>query len=276
MKLMDQPPLSFAHLGALEIGPPQLIDLLAQAGFSSTGIRMRRAAPGTPEYALSDPALRRQTRRRIAETGLGVLYIELVVLAKDLDIQDLCGMLEAGAEIGATRIVAAGGDEDLAIVAEKLAGVSELAHPFGMAVDLEFMPFRPVRSLEEAVQVLAMARQPNAHVLLDALHFFRSGSSLETLRRLDPKLLGSLQLCDAPVEPPADLAYEARNTRLLPDRGGLALDALMDVLPPDLPIGVEVPLAMEFPDLDALARARLTATETRNFLARRARREMAR
>jgi sugar phosphate isomerase/epimerase len=264
--------LSFAHLGALEVGPPDLFDVLAEAGFASTGIRMRRAAPGSPEYALSDPAARRETKRRIAQSGVGVLYIELVALSRSLDARELSSMFEAGADIGATRITASGDDPDLAVVADKLAEVCELARSYGLAVDVEFMPFRAVRTLDDAVRVVSMAGQPNAHILVDALHFYRSNSSLDTLRTLDPKLLGTFQICDAPIAPPADLANEARNARLLPGKGGLALDVLMDLLPQDLPLGVEIPLATARPDLDALGRAKLMVAGTRKFLTRRAQR----
>lgn len=265
-------PLSFAHLGALEIGPPHLIDLMAGAGFASTGLRTRRVGPGSPEYPLDDPALRRAMKERIAATGVTVLHIELVALERTLDVRELRAMFDTGAEIGATRIAATGDDEAFEIVATKLAEVCELARPHGFSVDLEFMPYRAVRSLDDAIKVVTMARQPNAHVLLDALHFFRSSSSLAQLKAIDPALIGTVQICDAPAAAPADLVYEARNARLLPDQGALALDAFMDAIPGNPPLGVEVPLATAFPDLGALERARLTVEATRKCLARRAQR----
>lgn len=263
------PPLSFAHLGALEIGPPQLIDMLAEAGFARTGLRTRRTAPGGPEYALTDPAERRETKERLAATGMTVDYVEMVALSRSLHVPELREMFEVGADIGATRVTVGGDDEDFSVVADKLAEVCELARPYGLAIDLEFMPFRAVRSLDDAVQVLAQARQPNAFILLDALHFYRSNSSAEQLRSLDRELLGTVQLCDAPATPPADLMYEARNARLLPGKGMLPLDELMDSVPADLPIGVEVPLNLEFPSLTPLERCKLMVEATRAFLARR-------
>ena len=133
------------------------------------------------------------------------------------------------------------------------------------------MPFKPVKSLDDAVRVLQMAGNPaNGFILLDALHFYRSNSSLEQLRALDPKLIGTFQICDAPATAPATiegLTFEARQRRLLPGHGGLDLRALMAAMPRGLEIGVEVPLALDHPDLSALERAKLSATETRAFLA---------
>ena len=81
-----------------------------------------------------------------------------------------------------------------------------------------------------------------------------------------------MQLCDAPAEPPADLMYEARSARLLTGEGGLDVNAILDALPPDVALGVEVPLANAYPNLSALERAKLTVSKTREFLAKRAQR----
>ena len=265
-------PLSFAHLAALDVAPPELVDMLVEAGFSSTGIRMRQASPGSPCYPLTDPVQRRATKERLAATGFSVLYIELVGLSRSLDPRELRPMFDAGADIGASRVVAAGDDEDVSVVADKLAAVCELARSYNLAVDIEFMPFRAVKSLADTLQVLRMAGQSNAHILLDALHFRRSGSRIEHLEAIDPRLIGSFQLCDATAEPPADLTYEARNARLLTGEGGLNVDEIMDALPAAVPLGVEVPLTLAYPHLSALERAQLTVAETRKFLERRAQR----
>lgn len=267
MRIDAAAPLSFAHLAALEVGPPALIDLVAAAGFASTSLRMRRTVPGSPEYPLADPTLRRATKARLAATGTAVLYVELVALERGLDPQALVPMLEAGAEIGATRVLASGDDADPAVVAGKLAETCDVANRYGMAVDIEFMPFRAVRSLADAVAVIRRAGAPNAHILVDALHVFRSGSSLVELRALDPRLIGTFQICDAPAAPPADLAFEARQHRLLPGTGGLDLAALITALPDGVPIGVEVPMGLTHPGLDAAARARTAVAHTRAFLA---------
>ena len=133
------------------------------------------------------------------------------------------------------------------------------------------MPFKPVKSLDDAVRVLQMAGNPaNAFILLDALHFYRSNSSLDLLRALDPKLIGSFQICDAPAIAPTTiegLTFEARQRRLLPGHGGLDLRGLMAAMPKGLEVGVEVPLALEYPGLSALERARLSIEATRKFLA---------
>lgn len=243
--------------------------MLAGAGFSSTSLRMMRTVPGSPQYTLADPRSRREAKQAIAESGVTVLMIELVPLGPALDMDALNRMLEAGAEIGATRVMTAGDDEDLSVVAAKLAQVCELGRGYGLAVDLEFMPFRPVRTLGEAKIVLATAGQVNAFIVLDALHFFRSKGSFEDLRATDPALFSLFQICDAPSQAPADLTFEARNARVLPGAGELDLDGLMAAIPEDLPIAVEVPLMLSHPHLTHRERLKLSATATWDFLSRR-------
>ncbi len=264
-------PLSIAHLCELGVKPADLIDLAARAGFASVGLRTAAAAPGGVSYPLGSAAEQAEMRRRMAATGMSVLYVEMVSLGRATKIADFRPMLEVGAALGATRLAVAGDDADFAIVAERMAEMCDLAKPYGIAVDIEFMPFRAVGSLTDAAMVVRLARRPNAHILIDALHFFRSGSTVAELAEIDPVMLGTFQICDAPraAPPPDGLAIEARGRRLLPGAGGLALWPLIDALPPGILWGVETPIAGQFPDLDPVARATMMVRKTREFLAAR-------
>jgi sugar phosphate isomerase/epimerase len=259
-------PLSFAHLSELGVGPPALIDHAAGAGLASVGIRIRAASPGGIEYPLTDAATLAATRRRIRETGVSVLYIELVTLTRTTKVADCRAMLDTGAELGATRLAVAGDDADFGAVAERLAELCDLARGYGIAVDLEFMPFRAVKSLADGAAILRRADRPNAHLLIDALHFYRSGSRVADLAGIPRAWLGTFQICDAPRAAPSDLVAEARTHRLLPGKGKLALWPLIEALPPDLPMAVELPIAGQYPKLDPAARMALMVQATRAFL----------
>jgi sugar phosphate isomerase/epimerase len=268
---MSDIPLSLAHLSELDVPPLELVELAARAGFASIGLRTSPASPGGVEYPLRAASEQAEMRRRLAANGVKVLEVEMVPLSGSTRVADYQPMLEVGAAIGASRLTVGGDSADFSAVAERLAEMAELAQPYGIAVDLEFMPFRPVQSFSHAADVVTRANHPNAHILIDALHVFRSGSSLDEIARVDPAILGPIQLCDAPATPPpaAELIVEARTRRLLPGEGGLALSALIDALPPDIQFGVEVPLAGQRPDLDPGARLALLVSATREFLQRR-------
>jgi sugar phosphate isomerase/epimerase len=261
-------PLALAHLSELDTPPHMLVEIAARAGFASTGLRTYPAAPGAIAYTLAERGERQRLRHACGDAGITIDYVEMISIDDALDVASCRATLEIGAEIGATRLAVAGNSADVALVGDKLAALCDIAAPLGMAVDIEFMPFRAVRGLAEALAVVERAARPNAHVLVDALHIFRSGSSLDRLRGAARARLGTFQICDAPREAPADLIAEARTRRLLPGDGGLALADLLDALPAELAVGVEIPLASQRPDLDPAARLALLVTRTREFLAR--------
>ena len=252
----DTTPLSLAHLSELEVPPPALAEMAARAGFASIGVRALPAVPGGTCHGLEDRAARAALRRSLADAGIALLCIELVPIDRALEPARLRGALEAGAELGATRLVATGDDPDPGIVAERMAALCDIAAPLGMAVDIEFMPFRAVGDLAAALDVVARTGRDNAHVLVDALHMFRS--------RSDPGLL-----CDAAAVAPAGaaaLADEARTRRMPPGEGALDLRGLVAALPGAPALGLEVPLAGRFPAMQPADRLALLARKARAFL----------
>lgn len=266
---MPLPSLGLAPLGFLELAPPDFIAVAAEAGFASVGLRTRAAVPGGAEYPLArDPALMRHTQRLIAETGVRVSSVEQVGLFRDTAVDTLRPMLEAGARIGATRVLCSGDDEDHAVVADRFAELCAAAAEFGLTVDLEFMPFRAVRTLEHARDVVVRSRAGNGAIAIDALHLMRSGGSPSSLAALEPELVGCVQLCDAPAAPPpADgLALEARERRLLPGAGELPLEAILKAVGSGRQIDAEVPLGCATPDLTPLDRARCIHAATVRLL----------
>jgi sugar phosphate isomerase/epimerase len=99
-----------------------------------------------------------------------------------------------------------------------------------------------------ALGIVEAAGMPsNAGILVDALHFDRSATTLEDIRALPRHLLHYAQVCDAPgrnrlgrdftVE---EMIHTARCERLQPGEGDIDLAGLFAALPADLPVSVEV------------------------------------
>ena len=264
-------PLSLAHLSELEMPPAALAEAAGRAGFASIGVRSMPAVPGGTCHRLEPRDARDELRGALARANVELLYVEMIPLDRATEPRRFRDALEAGAELGATRVAVAGDDPDPAVVSARMAELCDIAAPLGMAVDIEFMPFRAVADLAGALDVVLRARRPNAHVLVDALHVFRSRSDLGLLARTDPALLGTFQLCDAAPDAPRDhagLAAEARTRRLMPGDGGLDLRALMAALPADLPLGLEVPLAGRFPAMQPSDRLGALVRASRAYLGR--------
>ena len=113
----------------------------------------------------------------------------------------------------------------------------------GMGFNLEFAPPHAINTLSDAVATLECLRRDNMRLVIDAMHFFRSGASVDELRALSPDLIGYVQLCDVPRTPPHDdYLREACFQRLIPGEGELPLAELCAAIPNGVAIGLEVPM----------------------------------
>lgn len=253
------PTLGLAHLTALEVPPLDLVPLAAAAGFGFVGLRLCPAQPGGVCYALPlGSAALAEMRRRMDGDGVRVHDIEIVTIDPGFDPAALTSVLEQGAALGARRLSACGEDPDRARLVARFAALCERASGYGLGVDLEWMGWRVIATLPDAVAVITAARQPNAAVLVDALHLARNGGTPADLRALPATLLRSAQLCDAPAQAPGTreaIIAEAREGRLLPGSGALPLPALLNALPEGTALSCEVPLAEPLPPAERARRA---------------------
>ncbi|MGA4992282.1 TIM barrel protein [Nonomuraea bangladeshensis] len=261
---------SLAHLTALSLSPPELVSAAADAGYRYVGLRMTKVTPHEPHHPLAtDPALMRATKVRLAATGIQVLDIELARIPPEADPAEFVRFLEAGAELGARHVITQLPDPDFARKADRYARLCELARPLGLTVDLEFPSWTQTGDLAEAVRVLRAARQPNAGILVDLIHFARSGSSLAELRDLPPEWFHFAHVCDAPAEAPPtqeEIVHAARFERLFPGEGGLDVHGILGALPPGIPYALEIPRATLVAQVGAKEHARLAITAARRHL----------
>jgi sugar phosphate isomerase/epimerase len=261
---------SLAQLTALSYDPPRLVQLAADTGYDAAGIRLLPAAPGGTCYPLmDDPALLRETRARIGGTGVPVLDLELIRIGADFDAGAYFSFMDVGARLGAKHILVAGDEPDEGRLIEGFARLCDAAAAFGLTCDLEFMPWTAVPSLSHAVRVVEGARRRNGGVLVDAIHFGRSASTLAEVERLPHEWLHYAQVCDAPVPAPRTnegLIHDARCARLLPGEGGLPLGELFARLPAELPVSVEIPHDVRAPAMGHEAWARAALAQAKRVL----------
>lgn len=112
----------------------------------------------------------------------------------------------------------------------------------GVRIALEFMPYSSLRTLNEVRELVSLAPDGTAGLMLDTWHWHRAGGTLEELRTLSASEVLAVQLCDAAATPAADLRQEGRHGRLLPGDGVIDLTGFLGVL---REIGVSLPLAVE-------------------------------
>ncbi len=236
---------SLAHLTVLALTPPEVIRTAAKLGFANCGLRLLPAAPGGPHFPLmSDAAMQGETIAALRDSEIKVLDLEIVRIDERFDPSAYRAFFDIGAALGAKHILVAGDDADEARLTENFSKLCEAAQVFNLTCDLEFMPWTAVKDASTAVRIVSSVGQPNAGVLVDAIHFFRSRSMLADIADLPRRSVNYVQLCDGKVPGPvnnAGLIHDARSERLLPGEGGFALAAMLAALPGDLPISVEVP-----------------------------------
>lgn len=208
-----------------------------------------------------DTAMMRETKAALRETGVQVFDIEIIWLRPETVVGDFVPFFEAGAELGAKAVLVGGEDSNQARMIASLAALCDLAAPFGLTINLELMPWTQAPNLDVATKVLHEVNRSNAGLLVDALHFHRSRSSVERLRDVPRRWFNYLQLCDAPPGFPDSvdaLKQTAREGRLFPGEGVADLRGMLDATPQHLPISLEVPnkaLAQIMPDLERVRRA---------------------
>ena len=240
--------LSLAHLTVLDTTPPELVAVAAATGFRSIGIRLT-ATPsvGVPPYdMLREGPMLRETLARMADSGVTVLDTEFLRFEPEEPVGVPDGFLETSARLGARNVLVMSAEPEEARTLERFGELCDRAAPYGLHVCLEFAIYTGVRTLAHAAEMVRRSRRPNASVLIDALHFSRSGGLPAHVARVEPALLRYAQICDAGPDMPAptdtpSLICEARTGRLLPGEGVLPLKELVAALPADLPLAIEAP-----------------------------------
>ncbi|KEA65791.1 Sugar phosphate isomerase [Marinobacterium lacunae] len=262
-------PYALGPLTVLELSAPEIISVAADAGYDAVGLRLLPSTPGGIYHPLiEDRALLERTLTRMRDTGIRVFDLEIVRIGPQFDVNALQAFLDTGAELGAQCILVAGDDPDIARFSDNFAQFCDLCRPYGMKPNLEFMPWTEVKDLRQALDIVNSIDRPNAGVLIDAIHFDRSGSRTSDIDTIPLSQLHYAQICDAPAEKPdteAGVIRAAREERLLPGQGGIPLEAIFGRLPKDLPICVEIPS----PHLgDAANRARVALEATQSWFAK--------
>jgi sugar phosphate isomerase/epimerase len=229
------------------VTPPQLVEIAARAGYDYVSIRITRVGESEPLYDLArDAPLMRETRARLAATGIRVHDVELFRMDAATEPERYAPELEAAARLGARRIIAQLPDPDRARATDRFGRLCDMAEPYGIFVGLEFPHWTETGTLREAANVLEAAARPNAGILVDMLHMGRSNSSIEELRKLPREWFRFAHVCDAEKEVPPTMERilrTARYERLFPGEGSIDVRGILACLPPDIPYSLEIPRA---------------------------------
>lgn len=252
--------IGLAALTVLELTPPEQVAVAARAGYSHVGLRLIPVAGQTlPPFNAGELA------RRLSDTGIKVLDLEVFRLACDTCVADFEPVIASGARLGASELLVHGADGDEARLTESFGRLCDLAAGYGLNANLEPMPWVEISTIAQAKRLLAAAGRNNAALLVDPIHFFRADNRIDELKGVRANYV---QLCDAPARRPADMQEilrQARADRLFPGEGEFDLRGLLAAVPAGLPVSLEVPCARP---MSPLERARRALEATKALLSR--------
>jgi len=261
--------LTLGFLNCAEIAPLELVDVAANAGFASVGIRItgrRLGDPYTPVIGNADAIA--EIGARLRERRLRLSNVSAWHLYPEVGIRELTSLVETVARLNGEMILLSCYDADRARFCATVRSYAELAAAHGLKLAFEFVPFSQGRSLDDALDIARAVDRENFGLVIDPLHLARSGSRPEDLAKVPRELFAFAQLCDGPREKPpeVDLATEARTMRLDPGTGGLRMREILDALPKDVELECEFPTTRNLA-LAPAERARQIRAAAEGFLA---------
>jgi sugar phosphate isomerase/epimerase len=261
---MVKPLLSLASGVAPEASPLALIEAAAKTGYDAVGLWL--------ELDRFSPSYRQQVGRALADSGLQVLDAEVFWIKPGPLDQAHLKMLDIACALGAQHALVVSSDPCIHSTAVKLAALCAHVKDQPIRLVLEFGAFTEVKGLEQAARIIRLAASDNLGLLLDALHWYRCGNTLEQIQALPAHWLTYAQLCDA-CGPAPDLTdtqavrLEAVDYRLLPGDGQIPLQAWLKAMPRNLPLSLEVrSLSLRHAFADVTQRARVVLEHTQRWL----------
>jgi sugar phosphate isomerase/epimerase len=237
--------LVLAHPTLNDLTPPEFVRVAERTGYDAINLRIIPLDPNTAEANIfNDRKLLKATADALASSPLSVLDIEVIRIEPDTKASEYRALFEAGQQLGARYCVAIAMDADEARVTQHLAELCAMAARYGISVVLEFMMRGGIRTLDAAHRIVTGTGASNSGVLVDALHFYRSGAKVADLAAIDPALLPYMQINDVREFDRLAAVPLSENPvwkKVLPGTGDLRLRELLRALPPGIPISVEVP-----------------------------------
>ena len=194
---------SLAHLTMLHCSPPQLIEIAARAGYEFVGLRpIPVGARDEPLHPFAtDRTLFARTKAALAATGVRLLDIEVARIIKEAKPRDYLPAIEAAAQLGGKHVLSSAWCDDRPYIQDFFAELCGLAQQFGLTVDLEFVTWSGIRTLERSRRSRPLPLTcDNAGIVVDTLHFDRCHADLADAGLAAAEWFRFVQISDAPAK----------------------------------------------------------------------------
>lgn len=240
--------LGIERLCVFGMPPVEFVELAADLGCDAVGLGLAPTQDYNPHsypaWSLRDDArLRRDVLAALDDRGVAISIVEGFAYAPGHDVRAYGRDLDIVGELGAKRINVVSLDKDLERTIDGFAVLAGMAAERGLLVSAEMGSLGPIPRVQPALALARGVGAANFSLLIDAMHFFRLGNTLDELAAIAPELVGYVQLCDAPWAPQFDsYIEEAMYERRPPGAGELPLRELVRRLPADVTVSLEIPM----------------------------------
>jgi len=261
---------SLPYLTIPGVDPVTQIKIGAEAGYDYVSLRpIPMYLEGEPLFRYGeDRKLFNEVKNALREYDMKIMDIELARVREDLDVANYEKAFEASAELGATDVLSSIWSKDKNFAVNEFGKICDMAAKYNLKVNLEFVTFSAVQGLSQALEILDEVKKPNAFLMVDTLHAYRSHVIPEDLAQVDKSRFGLIHLCDGPLEIPPledpEMIRVAREGRLYPGLGKIDLKGYLNAMPQN-PISIELPNIKEFNARGAAGHAEQCLIHTKKY-----------
>jgi sugar phosphate isomerase/epimerase len=240
--------LGIERLGLFGMPPVEFVNLAADLDVGCVGIGLAPTPGYNPDghgaWSLrDDPTLRRETIAACRDRGVRIAIVEGFAVLPDGGMLGFAGDLDLVAELGCDRVNVVSIGKDMSQAIDGFGALCELAAERRLLVSAEMGSLGPLDRVAPALEVVRDVGRPNFSLLIDSMHFFRLGNTLEDFAALDPALIGYVQLADAPWTPRfGTYMEEAMYERMAPGAGELPLGEFVRLVPDGVVVSLEIPI----------------------------------
>jgi sugar phosphate isomerase/epimerase len=241
--------LGLDYLSVFGQEPVAFIHLARELGLSSVGLNLRGAANSLSRASDMgfghSPERRRAITQALRDTGMTLALVEGFSVASGSSAADIARDLDHLAEMGTLSVCFVSVDKDRMRTQAQFRQLAELAVDREIVITTE-VGAGVVRNLQAALDLAAAVDHSHFGLLIDTMHFFRSGATIADFAAIDPVLVRHVQICDVPM--PAlieNYMEEALFERRAPGDGDLPLVELVGHIPAHTTIGLEIPMRSE-------------------------------
>lgn len=239
---------SLAHLTVLGWNPVEMIHNAATIGYDYVSVRtISMGVNRESDFNISkNKKLFNNMKAALEETGMRLYDIELARVADNVDVRGYEGHFEAAAKLGANGVISSIWTDNKPFYMEQFALLCDRAAQYGLQVNLEFPTWAGVWNLNGVLEVLETVKKDNAGVMVDTLHAYRSGVSLEELSGIPKRLLNLAHICDGPAKIPdrkdkEALIFTGRDARYYVGEGAIDIAGMVKIMREDTVLSIELP-----------------------------------